>query len=82
MQVLKYILITIDIIVSFLLIIIVMLQHKEDQGVSATITGGSADNFLDKNKGRTKEGRLKKWTIILGISFAVISIILNVVYAL
>lgn len=82
MQVLKYILVAIDIIVSFLLIIIVMLQHKEDQGLSSTITGGAGDNFLDKNKGRTKEGKLKKWTIILGVSFAVISIILNIVYAL
>ena len=82
MQVLKYILVAIDIIVSFLLIIIVMLQHKEDQGLSSTITGGSGDNFLDKNKGRTKEGKLKKRTIILGICFAIISIILNIVYAL
>lgn len=82
MQALKYILIIIDVIVSFLLITIVMIQHKEDQGASSTITGTSANNFLDKNKSRTKEGRLKKLTIILGISFAVLSIILNIVYAL
>lgn len=82
MQALKYILVVIDVIVSFLLITIVMIQHKEDQGASSTITGTSANNFLDKNKGRTKEGRLKRLTIILGISFAVLSIILNIVYAL
>ncbi len=82
MQTLKYILVVIDVIVSFLLITIVMIQHKEDQGASSTITGTSANNFLDKNKGRTKEGRLKRLTIILGISFAVLSIILNIVYAL
>ena len=82
MQILKYILIAIDIIIAFALIIITLSQNKEDQGLSGTITGAAANNFLDKNKGRTKEGKLKKWTIILGISFAIITIVLNIVYAL
>lgn len=82
MQVLKYILIVIDVIVAMALIIITLMQHKDDPGLSSTITGASANNFLDKNKGRTKEGRLKKWTIILGIVFVVITVALNIVYAL
>ncbi len=82
MQVLKYILIVIDVIVAMALIIITLMQHKDDPGLSSTITGASANNFLDKNKGRTKEGRLKKWTIILGIAFVVITVALNIVYAL
>ena len=82
MQVLKYILIVIDVIVAMALIIITLMQHKDDPGLSSTITGASANNFLDKNKGRTKEGRLKKWTIILGIIFVVITVALNIVYAL
>ena len=82
MQVLKYILIVIDVIVAMALIIITLMQHKDDPGLSSTITGASANNFLEKNKGRTKEGRLKKWTIILGIVFVVITVALNIVYAL
>ena len=82
MQVLKYILIVIDVIVAMALIIITLMQHKDDPGLSSTITGASANNFLDKNKGRTKEGRLKKWTIILGIVFVVITVALNIVYEL
>lgn len=82
MQVLKYILIVIDVIIAMALIIITLMQHKDDPGLSSTITGASANNFLDKNKGRTKEGRLKKWTIILGIAFVVITVALNIVYAL
>lgn len=82
MQVLKYILIVIDVIIAMALIIITLMQHKDDPGLSSTITGASANNFLDKNKGRTKEGRLKKWTIILGIVFVVITVALNIVYAL
>ena len=64
------------------LIIITLMQHKDDPGLSSTITGASANNFLDKNKGRTKEGRLKKWTIILGIAFVIVSVVLNIVYVL
>ena len=82
MQVLKTILIIADIILAFIVIGLVMLQRKDDQGVSGTITGAAANNFLDKNKGRTKEGRLKRMTIIFSIAFAVITIVLNFVYSL
>ena len=82
MQVLKTILIIVDIILAFIVIGLVMMQHKEDQGASGTITGASANNFLDKNKGRTKEGKLKRMTIIMGIAFVVVTIVLNIVYPL
>jgi len=82
MQVLKVILIIADIILALAVVILVMLQHKDDQGASATITGASSNNFLDKNKGRTREGKLKRMTIILGIAFAIITIALNIVYPL
>ncbi len=82
MQILKYILIIIDVIIAFTLIFITLMQHKDDPGLSGTITGAAADNFLDKNKARTKEGRLKKWTIILGITFVIITILLNMIYPL
>ena len=82
MQILKYILIIIDIIIALSLIILTLMQHKDDPGLSGTITGAAANNFLDKNKGRTKEGRLKKWTIIFGIVFAIVTVALNIVYVL
>lgn len=82
MQILKYILIVIDIVIALALIILTLVQHKDDPGLSGTITGAASNNFLDKNKSRTKEGKAKRWTIILGILFAIITIVLNVVYAL
>lgn len=82
MQILKYILIVVDIILALGVIIVVMLQRKDDQGMSGTITGAAANNFLDKNKGRTREGKLKRMTIILGVTFAVVTIVLNIVYPL
>lgn len=82
MQAIKIILIILDIILALGVIVLTMLQNKDDQGMSATITGASANNFLDKNKGRTREGKLKRMTIIFAIAFAVVTIALNIVYPL
>ena len=82
MQVLKTILSVVYILLALVVIVLVLLQHKEDQGMSGTITGAAANNFLDKNKGRTKEGKLKRMTIICAIAFTVLTIIFNIVYPL
>lgn len=80
MQVIKIILIIIDIIICLALIVLSMIQSKEDEGLTSTITGSSSGNFFEQNKGRTKEGKQKRWTIILGIAFAIVSIALTIVY--
>jgi preprotein translocase subunit SecG len=80
MQVIKIILIIIDIIICLALIVLSMIQSKEDEGLTSTITGSSSSNFFEQNKGRTKEGKQKRWTIILGIAFAIVSIALAIVY--
>ena len=80
MQVVKIILIVVDLIVCLALTILAMMQSKDDAGLSSTITGSSTNNFFEKNKGRTKEGMLKRWTIILGIAFVVLTIALSIIY--
>ena len=82
MEILKYILAAVDIIICFALIIITTMQTKDSQGASGTITGSTTNNFYEKNKGRTREGKLKRWTIILGILFAILSIALGIVYVI
>jgi len=82
MEIVKYVLIGIYVIVCLALIVVAMLQSKEDSGASGTIMGSSANNFYEKNKGRTREGKLKRWTIILGVVFAVLTIVLGIVYAM
>ena len=80
MQVVKIILIVVDFIICISLTILAMIQSKDDAGLSSTITGSSTNNFFEKNKGRTKEGMLKRWTIILGIAFVVVTIALSIIY--
>lgn len=70
------------IIVCFALIILALVQTSKDGGASGAIMGGSSSSFYDKNKGRTKEGKLKKWTIITGIAFIVLTIIESILYML
>ena len=80
MVVLKYIVCAIYIINCLALILLTVMQSKDDSGASATVMGASANNFYEKNKGRTKEGKLKKATVILMITFAVLTILLSVLY--
>lgn len=80
MQIVKGILTGIYLLISVILIVLVMVQSKEDAGMSATITGSSSNNFFEQNKGRTKEGKQKRWTIILAVAFVVLGIALSIVY--
>ncbi len=80
MEILKYVVIGIYIIVCLALIIVAMMQSKDDAGMSSAMTGSSSNNFYEKNKGRTREGKLKRWTIILGTIFAILTIILSIIY--
>ena len=80
MQVVKIILVVVDFIICIALTIMAMMQSKDDAGLSSTITGSSTNNFFEKNKGKTREGKLKRWTIILGIAFVIVTIALSIIY--
>ena len=64
-------------IVSVIMIIVVCLQEGKSAGLSSSIAGGS-ETYWSKNKGRSKEGRLEKITIIVTVIFFVAAILLNV----
>ena len=55
MEIAKYIVLVIYVIVCIALIILATIQNKEKSGASGTITGSSTNNFYEQNKGRTKE---------------------------
>lgn len=80
MQVVKIILVVVDLIICLAVTILAMMQSKDDAGLSSTITGSSTNNFFEKNKGRTREGMLKRWTIILGVVFVIVTIATSIIY--
>ena len=80
MEIAKNIILGIYVVVCFVLIILVVKQSKEDSGASGAIVGGSSNNFYEKNKGRTREGRVKRTTVALIILFFILSIALGIIY--
>ena len=80
MEIAKNILIVIDFIICIALIILVLKQSKEDNGASGAVMGGSTNNFYEKNKGRTTEGKIKRATIILTAVFFILSIAIGIIY--
>jgi preprotein translocase subunit SecG len=58
------------------------MQSKNAQGFSASnlgTSGGSAPTYWDKNKGRSFEGQMEKYTKICAFVFFVVTLILNVI---
>lgn len=60
------------------IIVIVLLQSGKSAGLSGSIAGG-AETFFGKNKGRTVDALLSKYTTFAAIAFLVTSIVLFVV---
>ena len=80
MAVVRTILTVLFFVIGAIIVILAFMQTKEDEGLSSTITGSSTNNFYEKNKARTKEGKQKRWTKILSIVFAIITIVLGILY--
>ncbi len=74
MTALQYVLAILVILVSVLIVVLVMLQESKQQGLSGVI-GGAADTFFGKNKGRTMEAKLAKFTKIAGGVFFVLALV-------
>lgn len=82
MEIVKYVILGIYLVVCIALIIVATMQTKESQGASGTIMGSSTNNFYEKNKGKTREGRLKRMTITLGVLFGILAITLGILYVI
>lgn len=80
MEIIRTILTIIYIIIAFIVIILALIQSKDDSGISSTITGSSTNNFYEKNKGRTKEGKQKRLMIVSSIVFGILTIVLGILY--
>ena len=59
------------IVSSLVIIVVVLMQQSREAGLSGAISG-AADTFFGKNKGRTIEAKLEKFTKYFGIFFFVL----------
>lgn len=70
----------VHIIFALSIILIVLLQSGKSAGLSGTISGG-AETFFGKNKGRTIDALLSRYTTFAAIAFLVTSIVLQLLIA-
>ncbi|MBP5154594.1 MAG: preprotein translocase subunit SecG [Lachnospiraceae bacterium] len=79
MQILVAILTIILVLVSLGLIVLVMLQEGDDNGL-AGLAGGNYNNgsYASRNAGRTREGQLKLYTRIALIAFMVLALVIGI----
>ncbi len=74
MTALQYVLSIVIILLSVGISILVLMQESKQQGLSGAISG-AAETFFGKNKGRTMEAKLEKWTKIAGVVFFVLALV-------
>ena len=72
---LKIILSVIFILICVALTVVVLLQEGRSAGLGAI--SGMADTYWGKNKGRSMEGNLQKFTTFAAVAFMVLAIVLN-----
>jgi preprotein translocase subunit SecG len=66
------------IIVSIIIVLAVLFQQGRRAGINGAISG-AADTFLSKNKARTADALLARWTKYVAILFFVLAIVANII---
>lgn len=79
MEVAKWIVNILHVIFAISIIVIVLLQSGKQAGLSGSIAGG-AETFFGKNKGRTIDALLGKYTAFAAIAFLITSIVLYLLF--
>ncbi len=74
----EYIVGSIIIILAVALIFAILMQEGRRAGINGAISGG-ADTFFAKNKARSVDAFLSRWTKYIAIVFFVLVLVVNVV---
>lgn len=81
-EIIRNIVLVIYVLVCIVLIVLATIQAKDQSGASQTVTGAAANNFYEQNKSRTKEGKIKRMTVISGVLFVVLAIALSILFVM
>ncbi|MDY3248865.1 MAG: preprotein translocase subunit SecG [Candidatus Choladocola sp.] len=63
------------VLICIALVVLVLAQQGKDAGLGTI--GGMGDSYWSKNKSRSMEGKLVKFTKVLAILFIVLAAVLN-----
>ena len=76
MGTLKLVLTVVDVIAAVFLTAVIMLQSGKSAGLSGAIAG-VADTFMAKNKAKSWDAKLARWTKWVAIGFMVLSLVIG-----
>ena len=69
----------IEIVLGLIVIVSVLMQKSKADALSGLVQGSQNETFFSKNKGRTKDALLAKFTMISMLLFAINTVALNIV---
>lgn len=75
MEIYEIILTVIQVLVGVVLTVVVLMQSGKSAGLSGAIAGG-ADTFFSKNKAKSWDSKLAKWTKYVAIAFMLLTLVL------
>ncbi len=65
----------IQVLLGLFLTAVVLLQEGKTAGINGAV-GGGADTFLSKNKAKTWDAKLARWTKWVAIAFVVLTLVI------
>ena len=81
MEILKIVLLVVDAILALALVVLMLLQSDKTEGAGTVVTGSSSsDGYLNNNKDRSRDGKLRRATIFAGALFMIITYVLGLIY--
>ncbi len=75
MEILKLVMTIIQVLLGLFLTAVVLLQEGKTAGINGAVGGGS-DTFLSKNKAKTWNAKLARWTKWVAIVFIVLTLVI------
>lgn len=75
---LKILLTIVFVLICIALTVIVLLQEGKSQGLGSI--SGMADSYWGKNKGRSMEGTLEKFTKFAAVAVLLLALVLNIIW--
>ena len=76
MLILYYVLSVLYVVGCVVLVGFILKQEKSSQGLGTVAGMGNAGTYWDKNKGRSLEGKLEKYTKFLAIALGILTVVL------
>ena len=78
MDILKYILMGMQVLAAVALTVIITLQSGNENGLGAL--AGNSESYMGKNKGNTRDAMFARWTKWIAAGFVLLTLFVSLLY--